>query len=106
MGHPKATLLLKNTPAPQRPPPDVPLEAWGHEHVCYNGLKGKARWFKVCDLVYTDSKQFMAWPYIEAWLELIADGRIELTYEEGIGFGLRARTVFKKGARVVPGTCL
>ena len=58
MGHPKATLLLKHTPAPQRPPPDVPLEAWGHEHVCYNGLKGKARWFKVCDLVYTSS----SWP--------------------------------------------
>ena len=104
-GTPTATLLLKNIPDAVRPPAEASLrEAWAHQHVCHNGFNGHARCFKVSKASYTADKRFTAWPVFEQWLKAIGGQRVELTYEAGIGFGLRARTPFKKGERVVSGT--
>lgn len=103
-GHHNATLLLKNIAEAQRPPSDPSLHLeWAHKHVCHSGMKGAERCFKVCDLVYPETR-FEAWPCMAAWLKLMGDGRVKLTYEEGIGFGLCATAAFTKGERVVPGT--
>ena len=98
---PTGTLLPQNVSPPERPPPDALLE-WAHAHVHHSGAKGAGRSFKVCDMLYADLR-FNHWPYIETWLRFIADGRVELTFQDGIGFGLRARATFKVGERVVPG---
>jgi len=54
-------------------------------------------------LSFVHADQFTAWPYFASWLKLIGGERVALTYEPGIGFGLRARSPFKKGERVIPG---
>jgi hypothetical protein len=109
-GAPRATLLVKNVPPPQRPPlPPVDKAAlcqWTHDHVCTRKVTGKDRFFKMADAIYPAvGAEMSAWMYIEPWLRVLSKKRCRLVFiSDEVGFGLVALTPFTKGEVVAPGT--